>query len=461
MIPTAYPAATTAAAEQDSHLKPVHYLALALLCAALGTWASFINWEYFTHGARAMEPDEAAREISEGAALMFVVGEMAAFAFASLLPAERLRALRHKLQAFGLAMLVFECATIILTQHGIAASAERRAGANDSRVGELKASIAAQRENAKETRERGKRLAMSTEAGARAQGAALIAKAQAIENKLEGKADEMGRLEGERKPTAIELLGDGKALAYAIARGLLVTTAGLVFFSAAGALVRAARTAGQQGSTAQADAYAQAQAMQAHALAMQAQATAAAAGHPAPMVPVGNITPGPGPAYASDNVRPLRPGQHFGRNMAWALGAVPVMMGAAAMAPRQVQASVPTVPNMAAPWLQVATPAQDANPAPADLAQPKARKAPQRTPTAQGLRMDTGVGELDGYRYRRVRAAVKAGKLRPSVQAIKQAEGGGTQTVSAYLAELHREGLIEPNPSGRGWRLATTQREAA
>lgn len=96
----------TSTAETDTHLQPTHYLALTLLCVALGTWATFINWEYFTHGARAMEPDEAAREISEGAALMFVVGEMAAFAVAALLPTHRLMALRHKLQAFGLAMLV-------------------------------------------------------------------------------------------------------------------------------------------------------------------------------------------------------------------------------------------------------------------------------------------------------------------------------------------------------------------
>lgn len=37
-----------------------------------------------------------------------------------------------------------------------------------------------------------------------------------------------------------------------------------------------------------------------------------------------------------------------------------------------------------------------------------------------------------------------------SIEAIKQAEGGGTQTVSAYLAELEREGIIERAPSGRG-----------
>ena len=80
---------------------------------------------------------------------------------------------------------------------------------------------------------------------------------------------------------------------------------------------------------------------------------------------------------------------------------------------------------------------------------------PKHRSTAAGVKIDTGVGLKDGFRYRRVRAAVKAGRLRPSVRAIKLAEGGSDETVRGYLAQLEREGLIER--SGRGWRLATSR----
>lgn len=77
----------------------------------------------------------------------------------------------------------------------------------------------------------------------------------------------------------------------------------------------------------------------------------------------------------------------------------------------------------------------------------------RRRSTAAGVKIDTGVGLKDGFRYRRVRAAVKAGRLRPSVRAIKLAEGGSDETVRGYLAQLEREGLIER--SGRGWQLGS------
>ena len=76
----------------------------------------------------------------------------------------------------------------------------------------------------------------------------------------------------------------------------------------------------------------------------------------------------------------------------------------------------------------------------------------QRRSTSAGVKIDTGVGKLDGFRYRRVRAAVKAGKLAPSIRAIKLAEGGRDEVVRGYLAQMEREGLIERLSNGR-WRL--------
>ena len=74
--------------------------------------------------------------------------------------------------------------------------------------------------------------------------------------------------------------------------------------------------------------------------------------------------------------------------------------------------------------------------------------------------MDTGTGPRDGFRFRRVRAAVKAGKLRPSIRAIYEAEGGSRETVIGYLKEMEREGIITAMPGGR-WQLVNPEPSAS
>jgi hypothetical protein len=476
-------------AENNMHLTPGQYKGLALVCVLLGVWASWITWRFFVHGSQAMEADPSVLEISIAAATMFIVCEMGAFALAKMLPAERLYALRWQLLAFAGAMLVFECVTIILTQRGITAAADMHAKAVDSRASQLQASIEAQRAGAAALRDTGAHSSKSVFMASRTDGTASVRQSLEVEQRLATQADELAKVQLERKPTATELLGENGALYYAIARGLLVSCAGLVFFGAAGALLRAARTADASGAAA----------------AGAAAGVNAGAGGPHG---ANYSAPGVAPQPANDGrfsvPAAAKTGTGYGRTWAWGAAAVPLAFTAAAsFAPKPAQAS---------PWLQAqahsASPSalkaehpgapKAEHPAPANVApspaqqassaspeagvQPpgesptesptdakrdhpgdakrdhfaatapsKAKKAARRSLTVPGVKVDTGVGERDGARYQRVREGVLTGRIKPSQRGIQAAEGGGIKTVRGYLAELEREGVTHRH--GQGWKL--------
>jgi hypothetical protein len=65
-----------------------------------------------------------------------------------------------------------------------------------------------------------------------------------------------------------------------------------------------------------------------------------------------------------------------------------------------------------------------------------------------GQKIDTGTAGKAAARYQRVRAAVAAGQLKPSVRSIQLAEGGGTVVVRRYLQAMTDEGLIARTASG-------------
>jgi len=423
---------TTAAQKEENnlHLTPGWYKGLALVCVLLGIWASWITWRFFVHGSQAMEADPSVLEISIAAATMFIVCEMGAFALAKMLPAERLYALRWQLLAFAGAMLVFECVTIILTQRGITAAADMHAKAVESRASQLQASIEAQRAGAAALRDAGAHSSKSVFMASRTDGTASVRQSLEVEQRLATQADELAKVQLERKPTATELLGENGALYYAIARGLLVSCAGLVFFGAAGALLRAARTA----SVVDDDAV--------------------------PSLPAVRYgAPGVAPQPANDgrfHVPPTaKTGTGYGRTWAWGAAALPLAVaGAASFAPKPAQASQ---------WLQV----QHQTSAQTQVKQQpqtpetkterivKTSKKPRVSKVAAaisaGAKIDTGVGEFDGFRYRRVVEGVKSKTIKPSERGIQAVEGGGGPVVRRYLAQMVNDGIIEKK--GRGYVL--------
>lgn len=107
---------------------------------------------------------------------------------------------------------------------------------------------------------------------------------------------------------------------------------------------------------------------------------------------------------------------------------------------------------MAAPMAQAAPVVTAPNPAhtlaptaPESAQKRKARKV-------QGVQLDTGTSGLGAARYNRIKAAVMAGKLKPSTRALQTAEGGSGDVVRAYLQQLEKDGVTVRK--GRGYVLA-------
>jgi len=78
----------------------------------------------------------------------------------------------------------------------------------------------------------------------------------------------------------------------------------------------------------------------------------------------------------------------------------------------------------------------------------KARKARQ---ARDGLPMDSGVGEHDGYRYRRALAGVQARTIRPSLSGLYEGVGATADVARRYLKEMARVGEIVRNAEDTAW----------
>ncbi len=124
--------------------------------------------------------------------------------------------------------------------------------------------------------------------------------------------------------------------------------------------------------------------------------------------------------------------------------------------------AVPAVPQVVSPlhhWRSItaAVPLAAVSVVPAAIASTVAESPVESPePTAAVRRaQDTGTAEDD--RYQRLRTAVLAGEVKPSVRSIREAGYGGTDAVRRYLQQLASDGVIVK--SGQGYTMATKQHE--
>lgn len=117
-------------------------------------------------------------------------------------------------------------------------------------------------------------------------------------------------------------------------------------------------------------------------------------------------------------------------------------------------ASTPAAPKQAQP----VAPKQVQDDAPEVQAAAPIKRARKAAPAVDSARADTGVvGDVAG-RYTRAKDAVEGRKCAPSQGGIRKflfdaGEGCNQDVAIKYLEQMAKEGLIEPNPNGRGWRL--------
>lgn len=456
------------------------YMALAMACAGMGLWSSVVTLQFFEHGATALETDAALQALAKGAALLFVFGEMAAFTLAALLTGRALQARRWMLYGFAGAVLVIEVFTISAVQMAMVTGADLTQTSVADNVADLQKQIATVEANAKNYAATADSLRAADQLK---KATAYADKATAEQAKASQLYDRLETSRKSKRPTLTGLLGEKTALSYAIARGVLVSLAGLVFFGTAGALLRSARggalSENQQilqllhsihGGTA-----APVVRTEIVAPVAQAQTAAPVAPAPAPALPVTTFK-------QAGTVEPkdISSGLSYGSKMTLAGAGALAAMSAAPMA--QAAPAVPAVPadtgvskpvhaavsetihlqienagssdaSNAAPVVLETSPTGVSESVHADVSESVQQivKKP-RAKRAMNPRVDTGVEGKAGARYKRVKAGVLTGKIRPSVRGIQAVEGGSQEVVADYIKQLETEGVIVK--SGRGYAVA-------
>ena len=422
------------------HLSRRAYILLALLAACIGLASSVVTTQFFIIGLNRTEPDALARDALIAAGVLMIVTELAAFGLAAMLPKKLLRALRWRLMACGLALLAFEAATIYVTQVTLVKSSESVAGATSTRMANLQASIDSRRAAAAGLLANGVKQSGSVHGFNRSAGASALSQSLAADKQTGAMVNELATLQAGKTPTLTDVLGEFWMLVYAVARALLISMMGLVMFGAAGALLRSARG-------------------------VSAGATA---------VPGATVAPSPKLAdYTQPTIAPKGVPTGVGYRKAAMMAGVPLAAMSASMAhaapkapgvPAGAGASEQSHPAPAGaseqshPGKTGATErthpgaTAQAHPASASKAQTAAKKkAWAATAVPDGAKLDAGTTGKAATRYNRIKAAVKAGTLKPSMRAIQASEGGGGVVVRRYLQQLEADGVIVSK--GRGYAV--------
>lgn len=428
------------------------YLALALACVCMGLWASYITLEYFEHGVKALETDAALQALAVSTAVMFVSAEMAAFGMAAMLTERQLKARRRSLTGFAAALLLLEVFTIVVVQVALTSGADLaqdtlQAQEKDlrARIAQTEADAAANRATAEQQRATAKN-AYELHLSAKSRD-----KATAERAKTGPLYDELTKVQTQKRPTLVGLVGKKTAITYSIARGILISLGGLVFFGAAGALLRAAH-----GGTLSVDS---------ELLALLTELRDRPSALAAPVAPV-QVSYRPAGAVAP-TAAPV--GLSYGMFGAGALGAMaaPVAHSSPAV---PMEAKAPTTPlvspaGSASETVQTGASvsvqsrnAKSVQSGASDMATTTASVSVQsdakksRVKRAVSAKLDTGTDGKAGARFKRVKAGVVAGKIRPSIRGIQSVEGGSQDVVLDYLRQLETEDVIVRH--GRGWTLA-------
>lgn len=401
---------TTHETSTDQHLQGWAYALLAFLFGVVGICASAVTADFFIVGLLKLEADETARSALIAAGVLMIVAEVLAFGVAGLLPRAQMGSLRRKLIAFGLALLAFEIVTIYVTQVALAQTSNAQAQSTQTRIKALESSIAGQLASAAALRTNADRQTASTYSWVRIEGAKSLKAAVELEALAAKQGIELAELQTTQHPTMTDILGHQGMVGYSVARALLISVVGIMMCAAAGALLRARRSANAAVIT-----------------------NAAANAAPAPLLKrtelpsTANILP---PLFAKGSF-----------SYAWI--AQVATIGTVAI-PAQAQ-TVQVVTKPAAVVAQ-AQKAMEATTTP--VQSPKNMQGAVVQSVHRAAMQDTGTGNQDGTRFQRVREAILAQEITPSLRSIWGLAGASQRVAQRYLEAMEMAGEIERGSKG-------------
>jgi hypothetical protein len=456
----------------------------ALLCFALALLTMATTAWFVVEGINATEPDSPARWAKVASGVLLLVLEASAFGLAGQWP-EHSKVLR----ALGWAVLALEITLMSVSQISIGMTAAKSASNGAGTIEEIRAQAKEARASADALRadaanmRKSKHGWIQQQAGERSAAAAEQSKSAAAA---------VASLEKHGAAVVstpiVEIVGKGGLIGLSIALSVALSLSGIVLMHVAGSLWR--RASGALPVDVQILELLQ----RIHgAPAAPAQAAEIVAPAPALAAPV---APVPAPAPASfKTAEPIEPKNYStglaysskiklaGAGLLGAAGALTAPITHAAPAV-PTQAKTPSVPAVApangvskpihagvsetihadhaneggadasnaAPAVLETSPDGVSKPIHADVPKPIQQivKKP-RAKRAASAKLDTGVEGHAGARFKRIRAGVVSGKIRPSVRGIQAVEGGSQEVVADYLRQLETEGVIVR--AGRGFAL--------
>lgn len=392
----------------SAHMPVAMYLAIMLAALVLGANAVHVNREYAFANLALLGLDAAALAVRKSAIDLLLLADIALFFVAALMPRARFRALRGKLLVLGLLIWAFDCAHTYQARFGIVMAGQSSTTASAQRASDLRASIDSLRATASGLRHSAERQATSLIATSRADGSASLQRAIAADQRADDLSIQLASVKHSQAPAEAEIWGQWMPWK-AFTESLLISTIGLLMFTLAGEMVRAARDA------------------------------LAASRSASPSTP-------PAPAAAPQDTRQAMPTWSQSMpNPHPGYAAVAVPLGAMG-APLPTFVSMPMPPSISTPAVR-----QQAQQPVEKHSTPPAKPSTVRAAVPRSAKPEASTAGRDAAaRYTRIKSAVAAGTLKPSVRSLQQAEGGGTLAARRILEQLAGEGLIER--AGQGWK---------
>ena len=476
----------------------------ALLCFALALLTMATTAWFVVEGINATEPDSPARWAKVASGVLLLVLEASAFGLAGQWP-EHSKVLR----ALGWAVLALEITLMSVSQISIGMTAAKSASNGAGTIEEIRAQAKESRAAADALRADAATLRKSKHGWLQQQAGE---KSAAAAEQSKSAAAAVASLEKHGAVTVstpiVEIVGKTGLIALSIALSVALSLSGIVLMHVAGSLWRRASGAlpvdVQILELLQRIHGAPAQAAEIVALApAQTVAPVAVAPAPASFKPAEPIEPkdySTGLAYSS-KIKLAGAGllAATAAPTVMAAPAVPTQAKAPAMpavapansasetvqsgasetvqlnTPESVQSSAPeSAPTSASETVQsdasvsVQSQALESDqPGASESGQPgalvsvqsgasetvqSATKKPRAKRAILKAKLDTGTDGKAGARFKRIKAGVVAGKIRPSIRGIQAVEGGSQDVVLDYLRQLETEGVIVR--AGRGYALA-------
>ena len=436
------------------------------LCYFLAALVMLVTAWLIVVGIQATEPASPARHAKVAAGVLLILIEGFAFHAAS-----RWQEISGMLRLLGWCVFALQITLMSLSQIATGTTAGKVVELSAATVNEVRAQANESRKTAQTLRDSADRLNKSKHGWLNQQGAKTASEAAAQTAAATGTLDKLDKLQAVASSTPIvQLIGQWGLVVLSFAISMIFELSGVALMHTAGKLSRRADS----------------QPVDQKILGMLQQMRGDAPASPAlPAAPAKQEqTPAPAPAETREEQRtaPVTETPAFGfipNNPKQAWHNAPES-GELWTAPRREYflAEEREMPEQAAP-VSVPKPEQ---PAPAcvpksehhtdpavlkpEQKKPTESEQPKHTPAAKTKRktiktraaaasskIDTGTTGKAAGRYNRIKAAVAAGTLKPSVRAIQEVEGGSNEIVMGYQSALVRDGVIKLNGTGRGYEL--------